>query len=202
MELMDQLGVAFGLATLAGLNLYLTVALVGAAIRFQWISLSGAYEHLAVLGNPWILGVAGTLFAIEFIADKVPWVDSTWDAVHTLIRPAGAILLALTAMGDLHPVMTVIAALCAGTAALATHGTKASARLVMNASPEPISNTVASLAEDGLVVGGIALISAAPLVALVVFVVLVILCLMLTRWLWKKVSGLRGNRRGMAGGGA
>lgn len=202
MELMDQLGVAFGLATLAGLNLYLTVALVGAAIRFQWISLSGAYEHLAVLGNPWILGVAGTLFAIEFIADKVPWVDSTWDAVHTLIRPAGAILLALTAMGDLHPVMTVIAALCAGTAALATHGTKASARLVMNASPEPISNTVASLAEDGLVVGGIALISAAPLVALVVFVVLVILCLMLTRWLWKKVSSLRGNRRGMAGGGA
>jgi hypothetical protein len=202
MELMDQLGVAFGLATLAGLNLYLTVALVGLAIRWHWISLSGAYEHLAVLGNPWILGVAGALFAIEFIADKVPWVDSTWDAVHTLIRPAGAILLALTAMGDLHPVMTVIAALCAGTAALTTHGTKASARLVMNASPEPVSNTVASLTEDSLVVGGIALISAAPFVALVVFVVLVIFCLMLTRWLWKKVSGLRGKRRSMAGGGA
>ncbi len=195
MELMDQLGVAFGLATLAGLNLYLTVTLVGVAIRFQWITLSGAYEHLALLGNPWILGVAATLFAIEFFADKVPWVDSTWDAVHTVIRPGGAILLALTAMGDLNPTLTVIAALCAGTAALATHGTKASARLVMNASPEPISNSVASLAEDGLVVGGLGLIAAAPMIALFVFIAMVIICLLLMRWLWKKVSSLRRKRR-------
>ena len=114
MELVDQLGVALGLATLAGLNLYLTVAVAGLAIRYSWIDLAGPYEHLAVLGNPWIIGVALALFVIEFFADKVPWVDSTWDAVHTLIRPAGAIFLALTAMGEMNPVMSVIAALCAG----------------------------------------------------------------------------------------
>jgi hypothetical protein len=200
MQLMDQLGIAFGLATLAGLNLYLTVFVVGMALRFHWIELAGPYEHLAVLGNPWVLGVAFALFAIEFFADKVPWVDSTWDAVHTLIRPAGAIFLALTAMGDLDPVLMVIAALCAGSAALATHSTKASARLVLNASPEPVSNSVASVAEDGLVLGGLGLMAVAPAVALVVFVVVVICCIVLTRWLWKKVAGLRRKRSAIAAG--
>jgi hypothetical protein len=194
MEWMDQLGVALGLATLAGLNLYLTVAVAGLAIRFHWIALSGPYEHLAVLGNPWIIGVAMALFLIEFIADKVPWVDSTWDAVHTVIRPAGAIFLALTAMGEMDPVMTVIAAMLSGSAALMTHGTKAGARLVINASPEPVSNSVASVTEDGLVLGGLGLIAASPLIALVVFTVFVILCVVLLRWLWKKVSGMRRKR--------
>jgi hypothetical protein len=199
MQLMDQLGVALGLATLAGLNLYLTVAVAGLAIRWNWIDLTGPYEHLAVLGNPWIIGVAIALFMIEFFADKVPWVDSTWDAVHTLIRPAGAIFLALTAMGEMDPVLTVIAALFAGSAALATHSTKASTRLVLNASPEPVSNSVASLAEDGLVLGGLGLIAAAPMVAFVVFLVVVILCILMTRWLWKKLMGLR-RKRALAGG--
>lgn len=194
MELMDQLGVAFGLATLAGLNLYLTVAVVGLAVRFQWLDLAGPYEHLAVVANPWILGVAIALFVIEFIADKVPWVDSAWDAVHTVIRPAGAILLALTALGTMDPALTVIAALCAGSAALATHGTKATARLVLNASPEPISNGVASLVEDGVVVGGLGLIAVAPMVALFVFIAMVIGCILLMRWLWKKVAVLREKR--------
>jgi hypothetical protein len=198
MEWIDQLGVALGLATLAGLNLYLTVALLGLIIRFHWIDLAGPYENLALLGNPWIIGVAAALFLIEFIADKVPWVDSAWDAVHTLVRPAGGILLALTALGELDPVMTVIAGLCAGTAALTTHGTKATARLVMNISPEPISNTLASLAEDGLVVGGLGLIAFAPLVALVFFVILVIACMVLMRWLWKKVRSSRHTRKKVA----
>jgi hypothetical protein len=198
MEWIDQLGVALGLATLAGLNLYLTVALLGLIIRFHWIDLAGPYENLALLGNPWIIGVAAALFLIEFIADKVPWVDSAWDAVHTLVRPAGGILLALTALGELDPVMTVIAGLCAGTAALTTHGTKATARLVMNVSPEPISNTLASLAEDGLVVGGLGLIAFAPLVALVFFVILVIACMVLMRWLWKKVRSSRHTRKKVA----
>jgi hypothetical protein len=197
MEWFDQLGVALGLATLAGLNLYLTVALLGMAIRLNWIDLAGPYENLAVAGNPWIIGVAVALFVIEFFADKVPWVDSAWDAVHTLIRPAGGILLALTALGELDPVMMVIAGLCAGTAALTTHGTKATARLVMNASPEPISNTLASLAEDGLVVGGLGLIAFAPLVALVFFVILVIACMVLMRWLWKKVVSSRRQRKAL-----
>lgn len=191
---MDQLGVAFGLATLAGLNLYLTVAVVGFAVRFQWLELSGPYEHLAVLGNPWILGVAVALFSIEFLADKIPWVDSAWDAVHTVIRPSGAILLAITALGNMDPALTVVAALCAGSAALVTHGTKATARLVMNASPEPISNSVASLAEDGVVVGGLGLMALAPMVALFVFIAMLIVCIVLLRWMWKKLASLRMKR--------
>ena len=187
MQLLDQLGVALGLATLAGLNLYLTVLIAGAAVRFHWIELSGAYENLAVLANPWVMGVAGALFLIEFFADKVPWVDSTWDAVHTVVRPAGGIFLALAALGHMNPTMTVVASLLAGGAALATHGTKASTRLLLNASPEPVTNSVASLAEDGLVVGGMGLIGAAPMVAFVVFTIVVIVCLMLMTWLWKKV---------------
>ncbi len=187
MQLLDQLGVALGLATLAGLNLYLTVLIAGLAVRFHWIELSGAYENLAVLANPWVMGVAGALFLIEFFADKVPWVDSTWDAVHTFVRPAGGICLALAALGHMDPTMTVVAALLAGGAALATHGTKASTRLLLNASPEPVSNSVASLAEDGLVIGGMGLIGAAPMVAFVVFTIVVIVCVMLMTWLWKKV---------------
>jgi hypothetical protein len=198
MQILDQLGVALGLATLAGLNLYLTVLVAGLALRFHWIVLSGPYENLAVLGNPWVMGVALTLFMIEFFADKVPWVDSTWDAVHMVVRPAGGIFLALTALGHMDPTMTVIAALLAGGAALATHSTKASTRLVLNASPEPVSNTVASFAEDGLVLGGMGLIAAAPLVALVVFIILVIASVVITSWLWKKVTSLGRRRRAAA----
>jgi Domain of unknown function (DUF4126) len=187
MQILDQIGVALGLATLAGLNLYLTVFVAGLAVRFHWIELSGAYEHLGVLGNPWVLGVAGTLFAIEFFADKIPWIDSTWDAVHTVIRPAGGIFLGLAAMGKLNPSLTVVAALLAGGAALATHGTKASSRLILNASPEPVSNSVASVTEDGLVLGGLVLIAAAPIVSLFVFVTVVILCVVLISFLWRKI---------------
>jgi hypothetical protein len=136
---------------------------------------------------------------IEFFADKVPLVDSTWDAVHTVVRPAGGIFLALTALGHMDPTLTVIAALLAGGAALATHSTKASTRLVLNASPEPVSNSVASLAEDGLVLGGMGLIAAAPLVSLAVFMVLVIASIMITCWLWKKVTSIGKWRRSTAG---
>lgn len=199
MQILDQIGVALGLATLAGLNLYLTVFIAGLSVRFHWIELSGAYENLAVLGNPWVLGVAGALFAIEFFADKVPWVDSTWDAVHTVVRPAGGIFLALAALGQMDPTITVVAALLAGGAALATHSTKASTRLILNASPEPVSNSVASVAEDGLVLGGLGLMSIAPVVALVVFTIVVILCIVVTRWLWKKVARLRRKNRAVEG---
>lgn len=189
MEILNQLGVALGLASLAGLNLYLTVFVAGLAIQQHWINLSGAYENLSVLGNPWVIGVAGVLFAIEFFADKVPWVDSTWDSVHTLIRPAGGIFLALAALGHMKPEYTVVAALIAGGAALTTHGAKAGTRLVLNTSPEPVTNSIASFAEDGIVLGGLSLIHFAPIAALVVFTVFIIICLVLVRWLWKKTLG-------------
>lgn len=166
METLDLLGAALGLGTLAGLNLYLTVFVTGLAIQQGWITLLPPYEHLAVLGDPLIVGVAGVLFALEFFADKVPWIDSLWDAVHTVIRPIGGAMLAITVLGETHPVYDVLVGLLAGGMALATHGAKAGTRLVANASPEPFSNVGLSLTEDALVIGGLALIYHYPVVAL------------------------------------
>jgi Domain of unknown function (DUF4126) len=197
MTLIDQLGVALGLATLAGLNLYLTVLVAGCAVRFHWIELSGSYGQMAVLGNPWILGVAGCLFAIQFVADKIPWVDSIWDVLHTVIRPAGAIFLALAVLGKMDPAAVTVAVLLAGTAALSTHGTKAGIRAFLNLSPEPVSNSVASVAEDGLVLGGLGLIGLSPAIALFFFIGLVILCTAVAIWLWKKIFRLRQRRESL-----
>lgn len=196
MTLMDQLGVALGLATLAGVNLYLTALVAGLAVRFQWISLTESYESLAVLGNPWVIGVAGVLFVVEFVADKVPWLDSAWDSLHTLIRPAGAVFLALAVLGDLDPVALVVAVLVSGGAALSTHGTKAGVRAFLNLSPEPVSNSVASVTEDGLVLGGLGLIALSPAVALVVFTCVVIGCAALSIYLWKRIRRAWESRRG------
>jgi hypothetical protein len=193
--LIDQLGVALGLATLAGVNLYLTVLIAGLAIRYDWIGLSSSYEQLAVLGNPWVIGVAGGMFLVEFFADKIPWVDSAWDGIHTVIRPAGAIMLALAALGEMNPAALTVGALLAGGASLATHGTKAGIRAFLNLSPEPVSNSVASVTEDGLVLGGLGLIGLFPAVAFVVFLIVAVLCAAFAIWLWKKIFRRRKNRR-------
>lgn len=194
MTIIDQLGVALGLATLAGLNLYLTVLVAGCAVRFHWIELSDSYGQMAVLGHPWVLGVAAFLYGIEFFADKIPWVDSMWDAAHTVIRPAGGIFLALAVMGKMNPAAVTVAVLLAGTAALSTHGTKAGIRAFLNLSPEPVSNTVASVAEDGLVLGGLGLIGLSPAVALIIFVAMVITCTAVAIWLWRKIFRIRRRR--------
>ncbi len=183
METLQLLGSALGLATLAGINLYLTVFVSGLAIQQGWITLHPQYEQLAVLGDPWIVGVAGVLYALEFFADKVPWVDSLWDSVHTLIRPIGGALLAITVLGDANPVYDVIVGLLGGTVALTAHGVKAGTRLIANASPEPFSNIGLSLAEDATVLGGLALVYHSPAVALVV----VVLAFGLTVWLAPRV---------------
>ncbi len=194
MSVIDQLGVALGLATLAGVNLYLTVLVAGLAIRFDWIGLSSSYEQLSVLGNGWVLGVAGVMFVIQFFADKVPWLDSLWDAIHTVIRPAGGVLIALAALGKMDPAILTIGALLAGGASLATHGTKAGIRALLNLSPEPVSNSVASVTEDGLVLGGLGLIGLFPAVAFVVFLVIAVLCAAFAIWLWKKIFRRRKRR--------
>ena len=105
MERLDLLAVALGLAALAGINLYLTVFVTGLAIHFHWITLAPQYQSLEVLGNPWIVTIAGILYFLEFFADKIPWVDSIWDAVHTVIRPIGGALLAIQVLG--HPTVAV-----------------------------------------------------------------------------------------------
>jgi hypothetical protein len=195
MSLLDQLGVALGLATLAGVNLYLTALVAGLAIRFNWIELAGNYEHLEALGNPWILGIAGTMFAIEFFADKIPWLDSIWDLAHTVIRPAGAILLGLAVLGEMNPLVLTLGGLLAGTAGLSTHGVKSGIRALLNLSPEPVSNSVASVAEDGLVLGGLGFVALFPAVALFVFVALVIACAVVASYIWKRIFRISKQRQ-------
>lgn len=180
METLQLLGSALGLATLAGINLYLTVFVAGLAIQQGWITLHPQYEQLAVLGDPWIVGIAGALFFFQFFADKVPWVDSLWDSVHTLIRPIGGALLAITVLGDSNPAYDVIVGLLGGGVALTAHGMKAGTRLLANASPEPFSNVGLSLVEDATVLGGLALVYNAPVVALVIAVVFAVLAVWLT----------------------
>ena len=170
MEQLNLLGVALGLAALAGINLYLTVFATGLAINQHWITLSSQYQSLEVLGHPVIVTVAGILYFLEFFADKVPWIDSAWDAVHTVIRPIGGALLAVRVLGQPDPMFDVLVALLAGGTSLVAHTAKASTRLTANASPEPFSNIGLSLAEDAAVFGGLALIYYNPLVALVIFV--------------------------------
>ena len=200
MDRFNLLGVALGLACLAGINLYLTVFAAGLAIHQHWIVLGPDYQSLAVLGDPLILWISGALYVLEFFADKVPWVDSAWDTVHTIIRPIGGALLALRVLGQTSPAFDVVVALAAGGASLVTHSAKASTRLVTNASPEPFSNIGLSLLEDVAVVGGLALIHFHPVLALGVFVVLLSLILFFAPkilravrvklWLiWKKLNG-------------
>jgi hypothetical protein len=174
METLQTLGVALGLATLAGLNLYLTVFATGLAIQQHWIDVSQTYPELAILAHPAILAISGAMYLLQFFADKVPWVDSLWDAVHTFIRPVGGAFLAIKVLGSPDPVFDVIVALLAGGATFATHSMKAGVRLVANHSPEPFSNIALSVGEDVAVVGGLVLIKQDPVLALIVFSLLLL----------------------------
>jgi hypothetical protein len=144
----DLIGSTMGLGFIAGLRLYATVLALGLGIRFGWIHPGGIGESLRILAHPAVLTVAGIAFAIEFFADKVPWVDSLWDGFHTFIRPIGAAVFAAAALGSVDPVLrTVLIVLCGGVA-FASHSSKAATRLVVNHSPEPFTNIALSTAED------------------------------------------------------
>ena len=203
MHILEQLGLALGMASLAGLNLYLTVFLTGLLVRFDAMHLAAKYQSLEVLGHDWVLIAAGVLYAIEFVADKVPWLDSLWDSVHTLIRPVGGTILAMQALGDLPPHVEVIGALLAGGAALTTHSAKAGTRLLANHSPEPVSNVVLSIAEDILVVAGTLIMVMKPVLALCVFTaVIIVLWLVLPRMyrmLRRSAEFVRGKWRAVVG---
>ncbi|HEY2139963.1 MAG TPA: DUF4126 domain-containing protein [Chthoniobacterales bacterium] len=169
MDKFNLLSVALGLACLAGINLYLTVFVTGLAIHFHWIVLGPNYQSLEVLGHPWIIAIAGILYLLEFLADKIPWVDSAWDTVHTIIRPIGGALLAIQVLGHHSPVVDALVILLGGSASLATHTAKASTRLAANSSPEPASNIGLSVAEDVAVFGGLALLHYNPVLAISIF---------------------------------
>jgi hypothetical protein len=165
MESLALLGRTLGFSLAAGVNLYATVALIGLTARFGWVTLPPEYQ---VLANAWVIGLASVLYCVEFVADKVPWVDTLWDAVHTFIRPVGGAALAVAALGDASPSMQVLAALLGGAVAASSHITKAGMRVVANTSPEPFSNWALSFLEDGFVVSLGVLALKFPLAALVV----------------------------------
>jgi len=173
MSPLETLGFALGTSFASGLNLSATVAAAG---LFQRLGIVTLPEPLQVLANPVVLGVALTLFIVEFIADKIPYVDNAWDALHTFIRPPAAALLSYSAFaGEGVPEeWKLAAALLAGSVALTSHGAKASTRAAANASPEPVSNWTLSLLEDGFAVFLAWMAAEHPLVTGIVVVVLVI----------------------------
>jgi len=145
MNLISTIALAMGASWTSGINLYASVATLGLLSRFAGLHLPG---ELDVVTNWWVIGIASALYCVEFFADKVPWIDSTWDLIHTFIRvPAGAVLAA-AAFGDFDKSIQAIALLLGGGLALSSHGTKAATRAVLNTSPEPVSNVVASVIED------------------------------------------------------
>ena len=165
MDILQTLCVALGLSTLAGLRLYLTVFLTSLAINQHWLKLDPTYASLEILGSDAVLIASGVLLVLEFLADKVQGFDSVWDSVHTFIRPVGATILTLQVLGDWPPEAKVISALCAGTVALTVHAAKAGTRLLVNTSPEPLSNIAVSATEDVAVAGLFALLIAHPVAA-------------------------------------
>ena len=195
MDTLAHLGTALGLSLASGLSLYGAAFLTGLAIDLGWVQLAPQFEPLRVLGEPIVLLVAGGLFGVEFFADKIPWLDSAWDTVHTVIRPIGGALLAIRVFGDLSPVAEVVALLLLGGVSLAAHGAKASLRLTANASPEPFSNWLLSFTENGLVVAIVWLALGHPILALALGLAGLALALTLVVWLGRRaVLAFRGFR--------
>lgn len=172
MNPLQTLGLALGAGFSSGLNLYATIATLGVLQRYGVIHLPAS---LQVLAHPWILGIALALYAIEFLADKIPYVDTIWDAVHTLIRPPAAALLAYSATVAAPTEWRWGAALLAGGVALTSHGTKASTRAAINTSPEPFSNWLLSFGEDALAVWLTWMATVHPAATIVVVAFLILL---------------------------
>src|SRR4051812_1063080 len=181
-----------GFSFAAGINLYATVAILGLASRFDWVALPPQYR---VFDNDIVIIAAIVLYAIEFVADKIPWVDSVWDAVHTAIRPIGGAFIAVATLGHASPAMQGLAALFGGTLAAGTHFTKAGTRAVANASPEPFSNWILSISEDIFVVGLGTLALTHPAAAAVVVVVCIALMALFAAWIVRAVRGRWGRAR-------
>lgn len=184
-DLASLAALAAGLGWASGLRLYALVFVLGALARFGGVQLPGG---LGVLAHPLVLGLSGLLLLVEFFADKLPWLDSAWDAVHTFIRiPAGA-ALAAAVMGDQGGALQVAMGLMGGTLAAGTHLAKAGARAAINTSPEPVSNVATSLGEDMLFAGGMWALVHQPLLFLAGLAVFFIVALLLIWALWKFIK--------------
>jgi hypothetical protein len=198
-DLLTAFGRTLGFSFTAGINLYATIATLGLASRYGWVDLP---DHYRVFDNDLVIGAAIVLYIVEFLADKIPWVDTLWDALHTFIRPVGGALVALGTLGDASPSVEALTALAGGTLAAGTHFAKAGTRAAVNASPEPFSNWALSTAEDVFVVGLGLVALRYPLVAALVVVAGVVLMLVFAAWIVRAVRRRWRWRRPAPGAGA
>lgn len=182
MGIMEIIGIAGSVSLLAGWRLYLCILATGIAMQSGVVPIPEHLESLSVLANPWVMGFAGLAAICEFFADKVMWLDSLWDTVHTAVRPVGGALLALAIVDPSDPAMQVIAFVLGGGASFVAHGGKASARAVVNASPEPVSNVAVSTVEDVATAGLLYLAYENPLIAGGIALVLLALVIALLLW--------------------
>ena len=188
------LGRTLGFSFTAGINLYATVAILGLASRYGWVDLPPQFQ---AFNHDLVIGVAVVMYLIEFFADKIPYVDTLWDVVHTAIRPIGGAFIAVTTLGDVSPTAEALVAVLGGTVAAGTHLTKTSSRAAANASPEPFSNWLLSLGEDLFVVGLGYLALKYPVAALVVAATLLVVIVVFAaviirtvrRWFTRRVPG-------------
>ena len=199
METIDVIALTLGVAWASGINLYAAILVLG-------LMGSGGYtqlpESLTILQDPLVLMAAGVMYFVEFFADKIPGVDTGWDAIHTFIRiPAGAMLAVGAAQGlEINQAAELAAALVGGSLAATSHLTKASTRLVINTSPEPVTNWTASIAEDIAVVGGLWASLNYPLAFVVFIVLFVLLAIWLLPKLWRAIKNIVATLRGWFGG--
>lgn len=187
MDPISSIALASGLSWASGFRLYATVFIVGILAKYQFIALP---DTLDILSNPIVIGVAGLLMIIEFLADKIPYIDSTWDSIQTFIRiPAGA-LLAMGAINSSDPMLATLAALLGGSLTGMTHATKAGSRALINTSPEPVSNLATSLGEDGLFLAGGWLALMHPIVFVGLLLVFVIFMLWMLPKVWRGIRSI------------
>lgn len=190
MGIMEIIGIAGSVSLLSGWRLYLCIFATGLAMRLEAIPVPEHLASLSVLANPWVMGIAALGALAEFFADKVMWLDSIWDTVHTLVRPVGGALLALAIVDPSDPAMQVMAFLLGGGASFLAHGGKASARAVVNTSPEPVSNMAVSSVEDIATVGLLYLAYEYPLAAGIISLVLLALVIWLLLWARRVIKRL------------
>jgi hypothetical protein len=175
----ELIALASTVSLLAGWRLYLVTFAVGFAMKFGWVALPEQLHALDVLANNWLIGIAGLGALAEFFADKVPWIDSAWDAIHSVVRPIGGALLSMAIIDGGDPAWQVGSLLLGGGAAFLAHAGKAGARTLVNASPEPFSNVIVSTTEDIATGGLLALAIANPIAAALIALILVLLSLWL-----------------------
>ncbi|MFT5387210.1 MAG: hypothetical protein ACI9F2_000004 [Lysobacterales bacterium] len=184
-ENMGIISLVLGSSLTAGINLYLTAAILGVAHRLEWLNLPSGLE---ILAHPLIIGAAIVLYIIEFVADKVPYVDSTWDALHTFIRPAGGFVLGYMALNGVSEPAQMAVGLLMGTVALETHVAKATTRAAINTSPEPVTNVAASVTEDAVVVGIMFLVIQHPVIAFFVSIAIIVIAGIVIKVLFRFVK--------------